>query len=616
MAFLSAGDLDRRFRAAKAYMEPFKKQWLLNIAFYLNQQWTTYDSVSGRVREANSRFPRMKYSTNLVRPDVTIIFAKLARHDARFRVATRKVDDSAIAKAKGAKTMLDYFWDSQKYGLSFQEALLWAVLTGIGWVKVLFDKNAGDRVNVDMGGEEGTQSFPTGVPIVDPCSPLEIFHNPMARSYQELGWLFQERVRTVEYVKAKYGEEVPAEPMDSVAFVDQRLRRAAQGDADRLPSCRLREYWEEPSDAKPDGEYSVKVASKILYQGPHPYASSGIKIPFVPCRYIRIPGQIEGDSHITDVRPIQVMYNMTRSDMLENNLKLSNPMLLAPLGALKQPPQFEPGEVITFNPLAPGGLTPFKVDPFPSNSMNMLLRLWQEMQNASGVMEVGHGTVPRGVRSADQLAVLIEQEESRVYPLLADYESMIQTSLNYCLWLARDFIDLPLVLRVLGKDKTYEVTEFSTTDIPRDADVVVEAGSTLARSGAALQQLALTLWKEGVIRDPALVLRLSQYGDLEEATTDVEMDKSQAQRENMRLKDGATVAAEDFHNHVVHLLEHNRYRKSAEYDESAAEIKALFAQHVREHMAMAGAQISALEGGRPSAPGTPGTPNLAAGGPV
>lgn len=599
MGYLSVSQLDERYRAAKTAVEPLRRNQVLNIAFYLGDQWTTYDPTSGRARQVSMRQPKMRYMSNIIRPDVAIIFSKTTQKDPRYRVGTQSEDQDDVAKAHASKSMLDYYWKTNDYRKVFTEAALWAILTGTGWVKTIFDQDAG--YVLDVAG----QTYRSGMPLLDSCSPFEIFHDPYARSPEEMSWLIQERVRPVEYVQKRYGVKPPEDASaDTISYVDPGLKSLSyMRGSERLPSCKVREYWEVPSDEKPDGEFQVYTGNELLHQGPQPYAGAGVKMPFACCRYMRVPGRVEGDSFITDARPIQVMYNMIRSDVLENLIKVSNPVYTDVVGAITTTPQFEPNELILRLPGSPGKLEQFRVDPYPPHAMNMMMRLWQEKDNNSGINDIARGQVPRGVRSADQMGYLVEQADSRLYPFIEEYEGLVRNSLRNVLWLAREFVELPVVLRVLGKNRTYEASLFSAQDIPPDADVVVEKGSALAQSGAALQQLVLTLWDKGIIRDQSLVLRLTQYGALEEAMGDTELDVAQAQRENERMKVGASVPVEDFHNHVVHILEHNRFRKAADYDEAADEIKAAFRAHVTQHESLVPSQLQAMEGGnKPSAP--------------
>jgi hypothetical protein len=120
-------------------------------------------------------------------------------------------------------------------------------------------------------------------------------------------------------------------------------------------------------------------------------------------------------------------------------------------------------------------------------------------------------------------------------------------------------------------------------DIPEDVDAKVQAGSSLPQSRVAKQEFIISLWEQRIIQDPKVVLKLLEFGDVEGIYDDIDLDTSQAQRENELMKQGQYEEPEDFENHEVHIYEHNKFRKTEEYDALPDEIKQLFAQHVAVH---------------------------------
>jgi Txe/YoeB family toxin of Txe-Axe toxin-antitoxin module len=105
----------------------------------------------------------------------------------------------------------------------------------------------------------------------------------------------------------------------------------------------------------------------------------------------------------------------------------------------------------------------------------------------------------------------------------------------------------------------------------------------MPKSKARLKEELLALWDRGILTDPRLVVRATEYGTMEEVLVDLELDTAQAVRENERMARGELVKVEDFHNHMVHIMEHNRFRKTEEYEKLPDNIKEVFARHVEEH---------------------------------
>lgn len=571
--------VNRRYEAAKAARRAVDREIKLNIAFYNNRQWVVYDPHLNKVVDWNPPNNKPRLIANIIVPVVRIEFAKITKNAPEFRVVTTTPSPDDVAKAKLCHRFLEYKWSSDKYDEVFKQALLWALVTGTGFVKVYYDPDAGPVMN----------GSPLGDVVIDYCSPLELYIDPLARSLNEASWVIHARVRTTEYVEMKYGVKVSGEEVETTYLLGEPtpgLRTEGL-----FPVAVVKEYWERPNAKNPRGKYVVFTANKILYEGDNPYADI-CPIPFAMMKHIPVPGRLYGNSVVTYLRHINVLYNKIRSDIAENTTKLSNPPLIAPINSLLNTPTMEPGEIIYYNPLSlqGGQIRQLEFEPYPTQVMNTLIRLLQERDDISGINDVSRGIVPRGVRSGQALAYLLEQDETRLAVTAAQYEQMIEDTLRMVLHLARNYYDVARLIRLMGDEN---VTLFKGNDIPADADVRVEAGSTLPKSSAVLQDYLMQLWDRGIITDPRLLLRLTHYGSTEEIISDLELDSSQAQRENNRMAAGETVEVYDYQNHVVHIAEHNRFRKTAEYEKLSEERREQFAQHVEKHKQF----LAQLQGG-------------------
>ncbi len=586
--------INKRYNAAKAYRRNIDKDIKLNLSFYLNRQWVTYDPNFNRVIDLAPPKGKPRITANLIMPVVRIEYAKLTKNTPAFTVVATTSSQDDITKAKACSQFLEYKWSVDCYEEVFEAALLWALVAGTGFVKVYYDPSAGPVYNGEALGDV----------TVDYCSPLEMFIDPFARSLDEASWVIHARVRPVEYIEAKYGVKVSSEQVESLAAIGIHGEFKTSVTEGAIPAALVKEYWERPSAVVPRGRYAVVSGNKVLYESENPYADI-CPIPFVSMVHIPVPGRLFGDSVVTHLRQVNVAYNKLKSDIVESTTKLTNPPLFAPANAFLKPPEFSPGEVCYYNPLIPGKIDQLKLEPFPPHTMNVLMRLIQERDDISGVNEVSRGIVPRGVRSGDALAHLSEQDEIRLAVTARNYEAMIGKAMTMVLWLAREFYDLPRTIRVLGENSQREAVLFKSEDIPPDADVRVEAGSTLPKSQAREQQFLLGLWDRQIITDPRLVLRFTHYGSAQELLGDIELDTSQAQRENTRMSEGEQVVVEDYHNHMVHLAEHNRYRKTVDFERLPPERRDLFRQHVSAHqqyLMMQGGVLSGAQqtGSRPN----------------
>lgn len=573
-------EINRKFNQSKNLRMEYERSWKLDLSFYHNRQWVVYDSTSRRVVDwmPNNKKPRL--TANIIMPVVRAEYAKLTRSKPSFRVEATTSSREDVAKAKVGGMFLEYLWDTKQYDASFKKALLWCLICGPGFVKVYYDPNAGPVVTVQG------QRYPLGEVLIDYCSPFELFIDPFARSLDEASWVVQARLRSLDYVEAKYGKRVSGGAYSASGIIGgdavTGIRSNRYGAETNLPSTLVKEYWEKPSAKYPQGRYAVTAGTTSLYEGDNPYYDI-CPIPFSDMQHIPVADSLYGESVVSQLRQVNVMYNKIRSDVVENTVKLSNPPMTAPVNAFLKPPEFEPGEIMYYNPLVGGEIKQVEIQPYNQATMNILMRLWQERDDISGQSEVSRGGVPRGVRSAQAVAYLLEQDETKLAVTARSFEAMVGRAMGMALKLARRFYTVPRLIRIVGDDKTWQTKLFKNEDIPADADVRVKPSSTLPKSRIQQQQELMDLWDRQILKDPRLLLRLSDYGSNEEIYQDIELDTAQAQRENQMMLGGENHEVEDYENHPVHIVEHNRLRKTVEYEKLPEPRKELFRRHVKAH---------------------------------
>jgi len=157
---------------------------------------------------------------------------------------------------------------------------------------------------------------------------------------------------------------------------------------------------------------------------------------------------------------------------------------------------------------------------------------------------------------------------------------------------------VPRLIQVVGENQSYQAQRFKSTDIPEDVEVHVEPNSTLPKSKARIKEELYSLWDRQILTDPRLLLRLTEYGNMNEVFADLELDTAQALRENEKMAKGEEARVEDYQNHAVHIAEHNRYRKTVAYEKLPDQVKELFARHVAEHQQFL-AQLQAQQSEKP-----------------
>jgi hypothetical protein len=259
------------------------------------------------------------------------------------------------------------------------------------------------------------------------------------------------------------------------------------------------------------------------------------------------------------------------------------------------------------------------------------------MADISGQHEVSNGSTPPGVTAATAISFLQEQDESLIAGHYSSIEEAIEKIAGQVLVFAKMYWDEERTVKIVGLEGTFDVQTFKGSDLNGNTDIRVESGSALPTSRAAKQAFIMDLMKMGFIQ-PDEGLEILEVGGLNRIYERIQIDKRQAQRENLKMR---VITEEDmqrqaqeyaaanpeltkdidsglnltppllvpvhtYDDHNIHLMVHNNYRKSQNFESASPTTKALFEEHVRQHMeALAGTMVHPLTGMAPSNPNAP-----------
>lgn len=563
-----------RHQAAKENRKPHDRNATLNLAFINDEQWVAWDKETSNLRLLLPDKQKPRLISNLIKPRLKQEYGELTALPPQFRVECNTQE-----RSKRTYYYLKDLWDRYGYEKEGKDALLWADSTGTGYLKWYFDSGAGPLYGDVRAGD----------PIIVSRSHFNISLDPFAKSIDEASYLFDDTIRSREYVKKKYGVEVSG----NGDFLYASLWQGRVKHQNKIPPVVVTEYWERPNAEYPEGRLVIFSGSTELYSGPNPYG----EIPYAMIRHTVSAGEAYGDTWVSSARQVNVLYNRIRSDMLENSAKLGNPPLIAPMGAIQGDVEMGRGEIIKYNPLvaAGGKIDQLKIEPYPPQVVNTLLRLEQEMDELSGTST--KGGMPRGVRSAQQFSALRDKEELRRQTVMDEYRDAITAALNGVMRLGRRFSTLPRYVQAGNENLLIKPAE----DIPPEALVKVKVELKPNVPPEEEQKMLFSLLDRKIIQDPRPVMRMTRFGSQEEVFTDVDLAASQQQREIRKLLQGESPPVEPWHNHPIHLVELNRFRMSEEYENLPDSVKAVFDQHGAMHQ-----QFLAPKEGIANAPGNPG----------
>jgi hypothetical protein len=604
---------------------------------YMGKQNVTTIQTPGqstRLTVPKAPYWRARPIINKIRPIIRKELAKVTSARPTAFVVPASSEDKDIFAAQAAESLWYAFYDSKNIGNILYGAEFWTLICGTGFMKCYWDPTA-----PDVNGMPGDI-------IVERETPFHIFIPDLTQEDLELQpYVIHASMRSVEWAQLRFGEL--AEPIRPTArastIMDTGFLKLIGADDPPLDSVEVIEAWIKPGQFKkfPFGGL-VTVVGEQLGQYIQGWPFEHGKYPFI--KFTHVPtGSFYGESVVTDLVPLQKEYNRTRGQIIEAKNRMAKPQLLAPKGSVNpRSITTEPGQVILYRPgFAPP--SPLPLQPLPNYVLEELDRIRLDMDDISGQHEVSRGTVPPGVTAATAISFLQEQDDTMLSWAVRSLEVGVQNLAKLMLHYVIQYWDAPRMVKVTGVDGSFDVVSLMSSDIEGNTDIRIETDSALPTSRSAKQAFVMDLMKMGFI-DPDKGLEVMEIGGINKIYEQINVDKRQAQRENIRMQqipeevqmqfqqaqqlfqesggmkpDGTPmppppppISVNTWDNHAAHIQVHNNFRKTQTFEALPDTIKVAFETHVKFHQqALAGLQQQAMMSGMPPAqegpqPGTPG----------
>ena len=602
----------------KCKKEPYEIQAYLNISYFAGRQWVKVDRTSNQLIEPPLEPWQVRYVANKIQPIVRTELAKLTKNKFAMYVNPATSDDNDIRAARVAEKVVEWL----EYELSLQELdrdnCMWGLCTGISFVKPFWNPQKGREFGDGDGGtmREGD---------VDCCVvPLfELKFDTSCSSWADVPWVCHDKIRTLAYIKDVYGVDVAAESgLTATNLYESKLMSittSGYGVSYRKmeDSAVVHEYWEKPTSTHPRGRRITVIGDKVpLYEediGLGADDDTERELPFFPFFHIKVPGRLIPTCVAEQLIPIQREYNKSRSQIIENKNLFGNPIMMAPRGSLDEEPTNEPGQYIEYNPV--GGKPEYLTPPaMGSEAYTNIELLDAEFEFVSGQHETSHGSTPAGVTSGTAIGYLQEQDDTKLGPTIANFISCKQKYMRYLLKMVQKMYDIERTIRIAGDNKKVETVKFKGSDLT-SIDVRVNEGTMYQTSKAAMQDFVIKMVQYGLLlpaneRDRQLIMKVLEFGIIDDVYSEVEQDAAQAQAENDKFRQGdISPDVRDFYNHEAHVKEHNKFRKTEEYMQLPPELKMAIDAHVNAHLeVLMRAMLANVQTRPPDPPATQTTP--------
>lgn len=337
-------ELKELFRKAKSAREPFTPDWYLNSAFYVGHQWLYWNH--GRLDRPSLAKYRETVVDNRIQPIVLSRAARKVKNRPTFSATPFTGKEEDVDAARITEKVMEFDWVYLDLQQKLFQAQLFAEIVCAGFWKVYWDSTVGEKtqVVVDQNGQPvqlngrllkaediGEEGLPPGMEVkeiatgdvcVDVVSPFHFYPDPLATSMSELEWCIEEKVRSPDYVKQRYGVDLEPDTEVNSGPMEARLSPSLMfgGGGTQAKGVRLYEFWAKPSPTYPQGKRCVWAQDTVLKEEDEPFDTC----PYVMFSGLKVPNRFWPTSMVTQLRPLNVDLNTLKSQVAENAARVGN----------------------------------------------------------------------------------------------------------------------------------------------------------------------------------------------------------------------------------------------------------------------------------------------------
>lgn len=284
--------------------------WLTNAAYALGFTQVTYDTISKQYRllgNPMSTLRKNRVQINKILPTLQRRLARLCKNPPKWEVRPDDGTEDARDRARLEKKVLEDYWDKECIQEKRLNVVMGAQQYGHYYMKVCWDPTKGEVVGQD---EDGFYLYEGDIGV-ECVSAFEIFPDPLAKNFDEIGWLIQAKVRNLDYFKTHYknGYLVKEEGVWLLsATYEARINTltgqgpAQSGIQQQMLNCAIEvAYYEKRSHKHPNGRLVIIANDVILKDDELPVG----EIPFAMFSDIPVTGKYYPEAVTTHLRPIQ-----------------------------------------------------------------------------------------------------------------------------------------------------------------------------------------------------------------------------------------------------------------------------------------------------------------------
>lgn len=620
-------DVRDKLKQAQIDRRRFEPVWQLCQSFLQNRQWVGWDYHDRRIVQLPNPDDRVRVTVNVLTQYHWTFLGKLTSDDLKPDITFRRDDPISRAYARQARRSFEFGWDEESEGDDIVlEALGSLSAFGLGAIRCRPDPAFGELVgNFPVDGEgrmhvkdgdkfaadnysgDGGPGFTTG-PLhagrlaLDPLNPFNILPPPGIAHERDFPHVFVERPVAISQLEMIYGEKAKNLREETMRAIDMIGVREDAGIATGgtysgmlKGHVRLFTYFEFPTRQHAQGQMMV-FAGNTLLDGPKPlpFTVRGQgRAGLVFLKYHPVPGRFWPIGVIEPLIGPQKQRNRARSQWIEMKDRAGLGRVFAMKGSITSVNKPK-GGVFELVEVLPG-------HDMPKETQGVAPGEWlqaevaqndNDLDRVAGLREVSLGQAPAGVSAYSAFALLAEQDDRRVGPVLKHIRLELGklAKIYVCgmrtYWLPQKRID------VAGDDPDDLLDSFlfDSSKLPPEVYVKIGKGAPLPTSQAAEAQKIFDVFdraiSSGQVQPIDWLVDSLQAGKMEPLPKkEPQMQLDRADLENALMAHGTAVQVAPYDDDEMHVQRHRLVQESLSFVPSMQPIVEMVEQHIQEHLA-------------------------------
>ena len=596
------------FAARQMARKPFESQWLMNMNFYMGNQFCDI-GYGGNVEEVYKQFFWQEREIfNHISPLVDVRLTKLGKIKPKTTVLPATNDEKDISAAKVSKKIIESVTSKLDLNHKIIEALQWSEICGTSFYKVTWNPNEGQIIAQDAD----KKPVRSGEVDISVCSPFEIYPDSFTcETLDSCQSIIHARAIDAKKVASDYGLQVEGENLSIYSLDSTTVGFGGLGYSSAAPkiskgikqnSVLVLERYERPTKDYPFGRLTIVVGDNLVYDGELPYKLGSDyerDFPFVKQTSLNQVGSFWGVSVIDRLIPIQRAFNSVKNRKHEFMNRLTMGVLKVEDGSVDienlEDEGVCPGKILVYRQ---GSTAPefLEGDNVSSSFSDEEEKLLAEFRSISGVKDFDYDYASSNV-SGVTLQLMLEQDELRLNNTAENMKRCVRKIAQDVLRLYKQFALIPRLARIVGDNGEIELFYFNSNDISSD-DISLEATAELGESITQRRQMVFDLINAGLLNDngnemsdkmKVKALELLGLGVWENAQDTNELHIKKADSENVKLLGGKRVEPSQIDDHALHIDRHIAFMLNGDYEKKLAvrpELESIFLAHINKHKSM------------------------------